>query len=257
MKGAVAGFFFAATVVFCVAIFCAALLRFGWTIFIRPIFYAAGWVRPTAHDLEVEGWKAERIGDTEFAVSRYVEALRLDPAREAVRTRLLELGADPDLIAPDPGPKELVATVPDSEPVLPGEYAPFVATPTAAEPPTAVREPEPYPPGWDARRVFGFVVPRLESGVTRDAIVEELARDGFTPENAASAVTTAAQTRVAVLHAAGRKNMRSGALLAGGGLLVTIVTFQLAESTGFIVLAWGAILGGTIQFFRGTIQRSA
>jgi hypothetical protein len=46
--------------------------------------------------------------------------------------------------------------------------------------------------------------------------------------------------------------MKVGSLWCGGGLLVTIASFQSGGGTA--VIAWGAILFGAIQFLRGMSQ---
>ena len=53
--------------------------------------------------------------------------------------------------------------------------------------------------------------------------------------------------------------MFRGALWCGGGILVTVVTYLAAENSpggGTYVVAWGAILFGAIQFFRGLTGRN-
>lgn len=54
---------------------------------------------------------------------------------------------------------------------------------------------------------------------------------------------------------AGNKNMLYGALWCVGGLAVTIWSYMAAEEGGRYVLAWGAVIFGAIQFFRGLSQR--
>jgi hypothetical protein len=133
---------------------------------------------------------------------------------------------------------------------------PAGAGPTA-DPAVPVREPEVLPPGWTAERVLTYVAGRIDAGATRAEIAEALVREGFTSDGAAGSVAAAATTRRAALHAAGRRNMRHGAMWFGGGVLVTGLTYAAAEGGGFFLLAWGAILGGMVQFFRGTTQRAA
>jgi hypothetical protein len=48
--------------------------------------------------------------------------------------------------------------------------------------------------------------------------------------------------------------MLYGALWCGGGILVTAITFSMADGGGKFLLAWGAILFGAVQFVRGAIQ---
>jgi hypothetical protein len=52
--------------------------------------------------------------------------------------------------------------------------------------------------------------------------------------------------------------MMFGALWCIGGLLVTVLTYQAAAGGegGKYVVAWGAMLFGAIQFFRGVMQTS-
>ncbi len=45
-----------------------------------------------------------------------------------------------------------------------------------------------------------------------------------------------------------------GALWCVGGIVVTVATYRAASGGGAFVVAWGAILFGAIQFFRGLIQ---
>ena len=54
---------------------------------------------------------------------------------------------------------------------------------------------------------------------------------------------------------AGNKNMLYGALWCVGGLLVTILTYSAASDGGTYVVAWGAVIFGAIQFFKGLFQR--
>jgi len=48
-----------------------------------------------------------------------------------------------------------------------------------------------------------------------------------------------------------KKDMLYGGLWFFGGLIVTIVTYSSASGGGRYVVAWGAIIFGGIQFFRG------
>ncbi len=48
-----------------------------------------------------------------------------------------------------------------------------------------------------------------------------------------------------------RKDMIYGGLWFFGGIIVTLVTYSSASGGGSYVVAWGAILFGGIQFFRG------
>jgi hypothetical protein len=52
----------------------------------------------------------------------------------------------------------------------------------------------------------------------------------------------------------GMKNMLYGGLWCGGGIVVTVVTLSMSQGGGTYVVAWGAILFGAIQFFKGVYQ---
>lgn len=53
-----------------------------------------------------------------------------------------------------------------------------------------------------------------------------------------------------------KKNMIYGGLWAVGGTVVTVATMASASDGGHYVVAWGAIIFGAIQFFRGLSQLS-
>jgi hypothetical protein len=77
----------------------------GWLIWIlaaRPFALSAGLIRPTADDLVVRGWKAEREGRWADALTVYDEALRKDKRhadaqarRAALLERVPELAREP------------------------------------------------------------------------------------------------------------------------------------------------------------------
>lgn len=50
------------------------------------------------------------------------------------------------------------------------------------------------------------------------------------------------------------RNMRQGGLWCVGGILVTVITYSAASGGGTYVVAWGAILFGAIQFFKGLLS---
>ena len=54
---------------------------------------------------------------------------------------------------------------------------------------------------------------------------------------------------------ASNKNMLYGALWCVGGILVTVLTYSAASNGGTYVVAWGAVIFGAIQFFKGVFQR--
>lgn len=83
-----------------------------------------------------------------------------------------------------------------------------------------------------------------------------LVEQGLTAEDADIVISNLqAQMREAKRSAA-NENMIYGALWCIGGLLVTIITYSAAsESGGTYVVAWGAVIFGAIQFFKGLFQK--
>lgn len=53
---------------------------------------------------------------------------------------------------------------------------------------------------------------------------------------------------------AARKDMVRGGLWCGLGIVVTIGSYAMASGGGHYVVAWGAIIFGGIQFFRGLMN---
>ena len=64
---------------FCVGVVVVTIFSLIWNFILRPVFYSSGWLRPTAHDLEVEGWQAECADDVPTALRKYAESVTLDP----------------------------------------------------------------------------------------------------------------------------------------------------------------------------------
>jgi hypothetical protein len=97
---------------------------------------------------------------------------------------------------------------------------------------------------------------QMRNGVAPAVIEKNLTERGLDAEAAAIVVSNLMQAKANALKQAGRKNMLYGALWCIGGIVVTALSFQAAANAGGgkYVLAWGAILFGGIQFFRGMIQ---
>ncbi len=54
-----------------------------------------------------------------------------------------------------------------------------------------------------------------------------------------------------VRNSSGQRDMIIGGLVCVVGILITAITYSSAEGGGTYVVAWGAIVFGAIQFFRG------
>ena len=104
--------------------------------------------------------------------------------------------------------------------------------------------------------IYAFAAEKMMNGEADAKIRESLAEKGLDQDAAAAVVRNLKQMRSKASAAAGRQNMIYGALWCVGGLIVTAVTYNAAAATGGgkYVVAWGAIVFGAIQFFRGLIQ---
>lgn len=104
------------------------------------------------------------------------------------------------------------------------------------------------------------VAERLATGKSKEAIVKDLLADGFEEADALQFVNHVEQALNgyqespegrAALASQYSRHMLYGALWAIGGTVVTVATYEAASAGGTYVVAWGAILFGIIDFFRG------
>ncbi len=107
-----------------------------------------------------------------------------------------------------------------------------------------------------ALHVYSFAGQQMRNGVAPAVIEKSLIEQGLDAEAATIVVSNLKQAKAKASKNAGHKNMLYGALWCIGGIVVTALSYQAAANTGGgkYVLAWGAILFGGIQFFRGMIQ---
>ncbi len=89
---------------------------------------------------------------------------------------------------------------------------------------------------------------KVRDGGGKEGFVFEDTRmeDANRPSQAEIAEAIAERNR----HVA-QRNMIVGGLWCGGGIAVTVVTYTAASGGGTYVVAWGAIIFGAVQFFRG------
>ncbi|MBN9519057.1 hypothetical protein J0H58_11155 [bacterium] len=95
---------------FCVFVVVATVVSLVWNFLLRPVLYTTGWLRATAHDLEVEGWQAEYEDDIPRALQKYAQSLTLDPCNPELLARFEALLDANDWIRfewpdPPPGPR--------------------------------------------------------------------------------------------------------------------------------------------------------
>ena len=103
--------------------------------------------------------------------------------------------------------------------------------------------------------IFTFAAQQMRDGVPRDRIESMLVEQGLDPKSASTVVNRVDQMRASAMSRAGTRNMLVGAAWCIGGIVVTVMTIQAAsQAGGTVVVAWGAILFGAIQFIRGLAQ---
>lgn len=109
------------------------------------------------------------------------------------------------------------------------------------------------------KTLFEYAANRMVNGAPPELIRKELVSQGVDEEVAELIVSRLQEARGSALSEAGKRNMLFGALWCIGGILVTAFTYSAAASSpggGRYVIAWGAIIFGAIQFFRGLSQAS-
>ena len=105
------------------------------------------------------------------------------------------------------------------------------------------------------------IASELVEGKSKRAIVEELMEHGWPDNSANQFVNNIEQTIVVFKNSpegrqladAYARHMIYGILWIVGGTIVTVATYQAAFASGggTYIMAWGAILFGVIDFFRG------
>ena len=104
----------------------------------------------------------------------------------------------------------------------------------------------------------------LAEGKNKGKIAKELVRQGWPKESAVQFVDSIEQGLKQyaeqyknspegrqVMASKYKRHMLYGILWAVGGTVVTVATYSAASGGGVYVIAWGAIVFGIIDFFRG------
>ncbi len=112
--------------------------------------------------------------------------------------------------------------------------------------------------------VSDWIAEQLRRGVPPQRLREELQKHGHSPETAAAMVNQVNQPPPTAevppgslydeLRQAGQKNMAIGGVICAIGLVVTCGSLAASGMGGAVIIAWGAIVFGAIQFFRGMSQ---
>ena len=123
---------------------------------------------------------------------------------------------------------------------------------------------QPEEPGI-ADEAYVYAVDSLGKGIKPREVRKGLLEAGYSPRQADQIMQGAVQYRkdnelrdkITLGGAdAGRRNMMIGGAICLIGIVVTLATLTLASDSGGgrFIIAWGAIIGGGIQFFRGYSQ---
>jgi hypothetical protein len=110
------------------------------------------------------------------------------------------------------------------------------------------------------RSIYQYAAHMMKSGCSDWQIGKALVEKGLNPEQAQIVIQKLHQVRAQVFRKAGMRDMLVGGGFCLLGLIVTIGTFSAATSSptgGRYIVAWGAIIFGAIQFFRGLSRVSS
>jgi hypothetical protein len=103
--------------------------------------------------------------------------------------------------------------------------------------------------------VYAFAADQMKDGASAHEIQASLVEKGLDPDDAATVVANLTRLKSEAIRSAGKKNMLYGGLWCVGGTVVTALTYSAAAAGGGrYVVAWGAIVFGAVQFFRGVGQ---
>ena len=105
----------------------------------------------------------------------------------------------------------------------------------------------------DPDSVYRYAADRLQAGKHPDRVADELEDGGLSGDDADAVVDQLQRAIDDAQRGQGKRNMLFGGLWLFGGLAVTIGT-MMGNAGGKIFFAWGAIVFGGLQFFRGVYQ---
>jgi hypothetical protein len=97
-----------------------------------------------------------------------------------------------------------------------------------------------------------IAVALLRAGSTPPAVRASLLKKGMNSADVDTLLAPLFAEWRAAMEQRASKQMKTGAIWAVGGLVVTIAGYAaVAQSGGWYLVAWGAILFGSIRFFEG------
>lgn len=104
-----------------------------------------------------------------------------------------------------------------------------------------------------ARAAYIDIARRLSGGASPDQIIDSMAEQGYTRDEAAGIVGHVNIQYRQAMAKAGRKKMLVGFLWAAGGGAVTAFTYLSSSNGGTYVVAWGAMIFGVYDIIRGLL----
>jgi hypothetical protein len=105
--------------------------------------------------------------------------------------------------------------------------------------------------------IYQFAALEMHNGTPDSEIARKLRDQGFDADTANLVVDQTRAARGQVMREAGMKNMFIGGIVCVIGLVITVASYSAAANNpggGSYVIAWGAVVFGAIQFFRGIFQ---
>ncbi len=116
--------------------------------------------------------------------------------------------------------------------------------------------------------IYRFAAEQMQSGVPTVEVSRSLIARGLEPEEAAQVIRSLKASRAAhgrgggdggraSQRDAGSRDLIAGLLWFGGGLAVTLITYNIAASStsgGSFIIATGAIFYGGLRLLRGLAQ---
>lgn len=97
--------------------------------------------------------------------------------------------------------------------------------------------------------------PKMHQDHGRDASL--LPNESTDPDSALHDAEEAEQAVLVQRKAKATNDILIGGLWFFGGILITAITYSAAQGGGVYVVAWGAIVFGGIQFFKGLFNLGA
>jgi hypothetical protein len=108
------------------------------------------------------------------------------------------------------------------------------------------------------QQIASVAAQQIRNGQPRYAVIKMLTERGVPQQFATQVVDQLFAVRREALKKRAERDMLIGGLFCVGGVILTILTYSSASSSpsgGTYILAWGPIIFGAVQFFRGLSNR--